>query len=228
MKTVMRCESPIAFDILGSRVPGRRQAPSCLPPLARSWSLSLERPTVDLSSIRQSSGPSKYIDRLALTSSSTSSCATTARTLRRNNHHSTIASPHIHAQPRASSRSRSQAARRAAASLAESLSLLLSQTQHRTLQVQRCVHLPCPAIIPSSGTHTAHFPVCWRLASSLARSASTVSSSRTHARDLAPTSAWLASPESPASIHRLRSPFTSVLPPRELSNCSRATPSDVD
>jgi hypothetical protein len=144
MKTVMRCESPIAFDILGSRVPGRRQAPSCLPPHARSWSLSLERPTVDLSSIRQSSGPSKYIDRLALTSSSTSSCATTARTLRRNNHHSTIASPHIHAQPRASSRSRSQAARRAAASRRIIVVVVVANpTSHAASPKVRSLTLPC-------------------------------------------------------------------------------------
>lgn len=175
---------------------------------------------------------------------SASCCATTARTLPRNNHlllhppthPPPTDSPHIQAQPRASSWSRPACpARRAALSqtpvvavvvVAAASAAVANPTPRAASPKVRSLPLPCSTIvtIPPLGTHTAR--VRWSFRSLLAaRLASTVSSSRTHdtrSRSNFRSACWLATPGSPAATSRLRSPSSSALPPHELSSCSRA------
>ena len=157
----------------------------------------------------------EYIDRLASCCSRASArllhalCPVTNTT-------TTTDSPHIQAQPRASSRSRPASsaacpARRAA--LSQTPVVVVVVAIRTLLQVQRCVHLPRPTIYyrPAIGHAYRACVVVGSLSrSSLARLASTGPSLPvfTHARrDLAPTSAWLATPGSPAAAP---SPRTSI------------------
>lgn len=235
----MKFESPIAFGF--TECSGRGQA---LPAGVSSSTENALVPCSLFSGLSSICGPLQYIDRLPCPSASFSAscCATTARTLPRNNHlllhppthHRQTDSPHIQAQPRASSRSRPACpARRAALSQTPVVAVVVvaaaavaNLTPRAASPKVRSLPLPCPAIItiPPLGTHTAR--VRWSFRSLLAaRLASIVSSSRTHdtrSRSNLRSACWLATPGSPAATSRLRSPSSSALPPHELSSCSRA------
>ena len=205
-----------------------------------------------LSSIRDFSGPFEYIDRLALSVSSfTSSCARLLHALCPVTTPTTTAttnSPHIQAQPRASSRSRALLdclpcpTRR---SLSRCCCCCYCRKPNAARHCKSkgaftCFALPCLALPRPANWYFAIGPayriqrVCWSLDSS--RLASTVCSSRTHdAISLQPPLGLPVCFQLPNHLqqqHRLalRSPSPPALPPHELSSCSRApaTPSDVD
>jgi len=178
---------------------------------------------------------------------SASDCATTARTLPRNKHYDhhllllhprPTDSPHIQAQPRASSRSRPACAacpaRRAALTQTPVVAVVVviaaavaNPTPRAASPKVRSLPLPCPAFIaiPPLGTHAAR--VCVLEVPFVAGCALGIKPSLLHARTTRSRSnlrsaCLRATPESPAATSRLRSPSSSALPPHELSSCSRA------
>jgi len=198
----MKLESPIAFGF--TECSGRVSS-------ASSWSLSpplRTRSSLVLSSVAYHQFADLFNISIVLpcpsASFSASDCATTARTLPRNkyydhHHHHLLHprptdSPHIQAQPRASSRSRAllvllalpdaPLSRRQTPVVAVVVvaAAVANPTPHTASPKVRSLPLPCPAFIaiPPLGTHTARVCVggsvrCWPRAWH-----QTVSSSRTH------------------------------------------------